>query len=328
MRYRLNRGTSLLLFSIISFLAGCSSGLSSSGNSGDDGDIKDSQTTYKMIPISDMSASDFYKGEEGGLYGNGSNEIPAGHLSFIQKRIDEIKPVNGKIGFISIGMSNTSYEFKRFMRIASMDKNISEYLVICNGAQGGVTATEWRESSNRCWSELDNRLNRCMLSDDQVQIVWLKTAHREPQISMPDENSDAKQLKDDMIRMIINLKSKFPNLKIIYLSSRIYAGWATTKLNPEPFAYESGFAVRWVIEAQMKNDPELNGEDFPALLWGPYLWSNGEEPNTFGISWAKEDYDPKDFTHPGRSTGTIKAGQILYNFFSDNVLSKKWFYYR
>ena len=43
-------------------------------------------------------------------------------------------------------------------------------------------------------------------------------------------------------------KQKWPNVRIAYVSSRIYAGYANTGLNPEPYAYEGAFAMRWVIE--------------------------------------------------------------------------------
>ena len=46
-------------------------------------------------------------------------------------------------------------------------------------------------------------------------------------------------------------KSRYPNLRLAYLSSRIYAGYAQTALNPEPYAYESGFSVKWLIERQL-----------------------------------------------------------------------------
>ena len=49
-----------------------------------------------------------------------------------------------------------------------------------------------------------------------------------------------------------------PNVKLAYLSSRTYGGYATTPLNPEPYAYESGFSVKWLIEGQLKGEAALN----------------------------------------------------------------------
>ena len=44
---------------------------------------------------------------------------------------------------------------------------------------------------------------------------------------------------------------------MVYLSSRTFAGWARGKGdrgpgNSESFSYETGFAVKWLIEGQLK----------------------------------------------------------------------------
>ena len=58
---------------------------------------------------------------------------------------------------------------------------------------------------------------------------------------------------------------------------------ATGGLNPEPYAYESAYAMRWLIQEQMAGRPELNADpsrgavSVPVLLWGPYLWADGEK---------------------------------------------------
>ncbi len=54
------------------------------------------------------------------------------------------------------------------------------------------------------------------------------------------------------------MQERFPNLRIAYVSSQTYGGYATTPLNPEPFAYESGFAVKWLIADQISGKPDLN----------------------------------------------------------------------
>lgn len=298
------------------------------GKSNGDSITVDSMRLDQMIPLIDMKNTDIYKGQQGGLYGNGSNEIPSSHFISLETKINEIKPIDGKIGLLSIGMSNTAYEFKYFMRLVQNDQSKSEFLYLCNGAQGGVTADAWADSTSRAWTVLEQRLSQKRLTYDQVQIIWLKTAHRQPKISMPDSNSDAAQLERDITSIIKILKEKFVNLKVIYLSSRIYAGYATSDLNPEPFAYESGFAVRNVILEQINGNRSLDLNTTPVLVWGPYLWTNGENKNSTGLNWSKSDYDPKDFTHPGRGTGIEKVGRILYEFFSTDALAKKFYYFK
>ena len=67
-------------------------------------------------------------------------------------------------------------------------------------------------------------------------------------------------------------------------------GYAKVALSPEPYVYEEAFAMRWLIQDQIAGKPELNydaakGEvKSPLLLWGPYLWADGETPRKAGTS--------------------------------------------
>ncbi|MDB5307147.1 MAG: hypothetical protein JWO38_1349 [Gemmataceae bacterium] len=122
---------------------------------------------------------------------------------------------------------------------------------------------------------------------------------------------------------------RFPNLKIVYLSSRTYAGFATTYLNPEPYAYESGFSVKWLVEEQLKGDKVLNidpakGEvQAPWLSGGPYLWANGPAKNADGLAYDEADFGG-DGTHPSASGVKKVAGQLLTVFKTD-ATAKVWF---
>jgi hypothetical protein len=67
------------------------------------------------------------------------------------------------------------------------------------------------------------------------------------------------------------LQQRYPNIKIVYLSSRTYGGYASTDLNPEPFAYQSGFAVKWLIEEQINGSAELNFDPAKGAMKAPWL---------------------------------------------------------
>ena len=119
--------------------------------------------------------------------------------------------------------------------------------------------------------------------------------------------------------------------KLAYLSSRSYAGYAGTDLNPEPFAYEGAFAVRWLIQDQIAGKPELNydaakGEvKSPLLLWGPYLWADGETPRKAdGLIYKREDLRDDDGTHPS-DTGRQKVSEQLLKFLKTDPTAKSWF---
>lgn len=86
-----------------------------------------------LKPLTEMSATDTYKGEDGGLYGGGSNEPPAGHLEAVKAATAKITPLNvdgepatdGRIGLVSISMSNGTLEFSTFKRLADADERKS-----------------------------------------------------------------------------------------------------------------------------------------------------------------------------------------------------------
>lgn len=286
-----------------------------------------------------------YKGQTLGLYGDGKNEPPPAHRDAANRILAEIKPLDsdgrfsktGRIGLISLGMSNTTQEFSYFKQIADNDANKSPYVCIVDCAQGGQAAGNWANPDKFAapqrqspWIVTDERIQKAGLTSAQVQVVWIKQAIPGP-ASIGEFPRHARSLQSDLAVIVQKLKQKFPNLRIAYLSSRIYAGYATTELNPEPYAYESAFAVRWLIQDQIKGSPDLNydpnrGEvKAPLLLWGPYLWADGTTPRkNDGLVWKQEDLSERDGTHPSES-GRRKVAQLLLNFFESDPFAATWF---
>jgi hypothetical protein len=318
---------------------------------GDDPTDPDSGT--ERIPISDMTATQSYLGYAGGLY-PGGNTIPAVHLAAGIARTKAIQPLDlngnpsaaGKYVLVSIGMSNTTQEFCSastppcatwsFMGQASADPAVNRSaLVIINGARGGQTASAWLSPTSAEYNRIrDSWLTPAGLSELQVQIAWVKVANAQPGISLPSTASDAFTLVSQMGTIARTLKQRYPNLQQIFFSSRIYAGYATTTLNPEPYAYETGFAVKWVVQAQIDQiqqnrivDARAGDLDYrtdaPWLGWGPYLWGNGTTPRADGLVWTVGDLEG-DGTHPAQS-GEQKVGALLLNFFKTSPVTSCWF---
>ncbi|MFL5620838.1 MAG: hypothetical protein ACJ79A_20850, partial [Gemmatimonadaceae bacterium] len=106
--------------------------------------------------------------------------------------------------------------------------------------------------------------------------------------------------------------------------------------NPEPFAYETGFAVKWLIQAQirqMRNGGQivdaragdLNYDSAaPWLAWGPDLWANGSKPRWDGLTWQPGDFK-SDGTHPSVESGVPKVGGLLLDFFHTSPAARCWF---
>jgi lysophospholipase L1-like esterase len=297
-----------------------------------------------LVPLTDLVGDATYKGQTGGLYGGGKNDPPAAHLQAALEAVKKIQPLDkqghpapeGKIVLISNGMSNTTQEFQPFVRLANADADKSPALLIVDCAQGGQEAFDWAQPENRFrgdrpnpWDEASRRLDRAGVSPLQVQVAWIKQARRNP-ASLGEFPKHAEELKQHLVTIVQKLKAAYPNLQIVYLSSRIYAGNAKSPLNPEPYAYEGAFAVRWLIEDQIKGGvPELNhnpqrGDVKSALLlWGPYLWASGADGRkTDDLVWKPEDF-AGDGTHPS-SSGQRKVAELLLKFMKSNATAKPW----
>jgi hypothetical protein len=295
--------------------------------------------TSRFKPLTELGREK-YQGYEGGLYPNGENSRPADHEKAglaIAKSIRPLGPdgkraADGKIVLLSVGMSNTSQASEGFARElrGSADKNPS--LVFVNGAQGGQTARAIQNpddsgTGTRYWSTSDDRLKKAGLTPLQVQAVWIKQADAGPTSGFPKY---AQTLQAELKNIVQVIAKRYPNCKLCYLSSRTYGGYAKTPLNPEPYAYESGFSVKWLIEEQIKGDTDLNYDPAkgpvksPWLSWGPYVWANGEKKRADGFNWLEKDSTANDGTHESPS-GVEKMGRELLKFFNADATTKPWF---
>ena len=88
--------------------------------------------------------------------------------------------------------------------------------------------------------------------------------------------------------------------------------------------------MRWLIQDQIAGKSELNfdtskGEvKSPLLLWGPYLWADGETPRKAdGLIYQREDLRDSDGTHPSDS-GRQKVADQLLKFFKSDATAKMW----
>lgn len=85
-----------------------------------------------------------------------------------------------------------------------------------------------------------------------------------------------------------NLKEKFPNLRINF-------------------------------------DPARGTVKSPLLLWGPYLWADGETPRkSAGLSYKREDLRENHGTHPTDSARQ-KVAELLLRFLKTDPTAKSWF---
>ena len=306
-----------------------------------------------VLPLTQLRTG-MYRGFQGGLYPGGSNTAPPDHDAAGRLARARLVPVNtngvvsaaGKYVLLSIGYSNSAQEWCgrvttsafpacngfSFTGQALADPAVERKdLAVFNGSMGGQAADAWDDATDPAYATVASRLRGRSLDPRQVQAVWLKIAHKMPTVPLPAANADAFALVRSGGRIVRALRANYPNLRLVFMSSRTYGGYATTKINPEPYAYESGFSVKWLVEAQIRQRrtgqaDSLAGDLDPArgpwIGWGAYLWANGTA-GSGPLSWLRADFE-SDGTHPSTS-GERKAGQELLRFFKSSPYASCWF---
>jgi len=339
---------------------------------------------FRAVPLTELGAKTYEGFEGGLYAGGGNTapaaHAAAGRriASGIEPLDAEGRPSpNGKIVVTSIGMSNAADEFGLFLRRARTDNGVNNAkVVILNGGYGGITTCDWVLPSGNppCSQHTENQYDRVRdrvlatagVTERQVQVVWIKEANGGPGVHGcgPNRFQPCRPLCDpksagcrndaaetEALRFELQLgqivraaKSRWPNLKLAFISTRIYAGYSRGPVSPEPFAYEYGFSAKWLIEAQInqaesRKSDEIAGDlDYangaaPWIDWGPYLWADGASPRADGLAWCdgqsqapcngEMDFQ-QDGMHPN-SRGSLKVADLLLHFFLTSPYTARWF---
>src|SRR5206468_13603 len=94
-------------------------------------------TSTGRVPLTDLPPA-LYQGFEGGLYPQASNARPAAHeqaadrLARLRLLDASGQPdaLNGRIVLMSVGMSNTTQEYQRFMQLAAQDATRNRSVIL------------------------------------------------------------------------------------------------------------------------------------------------------------------------------------------------------
>jgi hypothetical protein len=295
-------------------------------------------TSTPIVPLNDL-ATGSYLGSEGGLYPNGSNVRPTSHEAAGIAIAQSIGPLdaagnpdpNGLYGLLSIGMSSTAHTWDQFTIDGNAEPLRNRQLVIARGAQPDAGAVRFADVNNGVWNAITQfYLPQVGLTKYQVVAAWVVAVDGYPAGTFP---KDMSHLHGEYKLIAQNLHTIFPNLKLVYFTSKFYDGYANGLAHPsypEPFAYESGFAVKWAVEDQIDGDPTLNYDSSkgavmaPWMSWGPYDWANGLLARSDGLTWTCEDVN-HDGVHPTNPQGREKETNILLNFLKSDVTTAPWF---
>lgn len=290
----------------------------------------------------------------GGLYRDGSNEIPWFYRPTVDAKVAAITPLdasgsedltNGKIGLLHIGMSNCYQETRAALDLSAGDPEINPKVLWVNGAVPGKTVPNWANDGDDCWTTCATRMSDAGLDADQVQVLFYKNIYA--------HSSSHGQLSIDSMQTwvqdcVTNAIGRFPNIRLVYLTSRTYAGYGGsglsgappgkggTNLSPEPMAWQGSIAMRQVIDARMAGAFQPNG---PALVWGPYLWAPGALGRADEVRYHPLQFDVRDMVHPtdpigAPATAAIVAkwgwgadrvGQRMVDFYKSDPTATPWF---
>ncbi len=293
------------------------------------------RTHMGFIPITEIGTGTYLGVAQGGLYPGGSNERPDEHAAAGLEAATRVQPVDGQVCFISIGMSNTGMKWNSFMANGFPTiEGRNPAVVVANGAVGSNPVDTTADAGHQVWGTIDSQLQSSGCSPDQVRVVWMLHAERGP---TADFMTEAERFKEDLRSTVLNLAEHFDNLEMVYLSARSYAGYGDKNNNPEPYAHQTAFAVKWLIEDQIEgNDPALSiAAGAPWLSWGPYLWADGLGPDDQlggvpgrqipddGMEYECDDFSDNDGIHPGQGM-LAKATSQLVDFFSSDPTAAAW----
>lgn len=296
-------------------------------------------TTTPIVALTDLGTGT-YLGYEGGLYPSGSNVRPAAIDAYGVGLAQAIQPLDsngnpsptGKYVLLALGESTAQNEFNRFLPIANSDPAKNPSLVIVNGAQGGATPNAFVTSASYYWSTIvNNYLPQNGVTADQVVAVWIEDTDSIKTGSFPGDMTNMQAEYETLAQDVL---TNFPNVKLMYWSSRVYGGYSNGLVNPddpEPYAFEAGYAVKNAITDQINGAANLcdgyNGCTpilAPWMSWGPYYWANGMLGRNDGLEWDCEDFS-SDGTHPSSTFGQLKVATQLLNFLKTDDTTTPWY---
>jgi len=322
--------------------------------------------TFQATPITDLGTGLYLNLYEGGLYEDGTNVLPSDHLA-------DGEALNGEIAdgtpfvFLGIGMSDLENTFGTFA-LQQKFKGLNPLMVMIDGGQASENACSWAyaegdSQQNNCptipgvvlsnpYDNVVHRLappncgtkgHRPCFTEADVRVVLYYDANSCRLVhgchGLPFSGADAftqETYDGDMARAV---KTRYPNVKKLFIVAREYGGYSVVLINPEPEAYETGFSAKWTIAAQINQlrtgviDPvagDLSYTAAPWIAWGPYTWASGETPRSDGLYYCQGQLDSlcngeldfqADGAHLSKGVGLMKWSDQAMSFF----LSEPWF---
>lgn len=284
--------------------------------------------TFDPATLTRFAEGKKYRDEfDTGLYPGGKNEIPPAHRQAGERMAATIRPrdiagavddENGRILALVLGHSNCSMYFGALQRhLAQQREKLHPRLELINAAVGGQQLPEIVALHGGVWDHAQSLLDRRPgYSRQQVQVLFLHTTYhgannsrRLPPRPFPEV---MRNMQRDLDKVLAFCVERFPNLKIAYLTCdgfRHFTGF-------EPHVYQEAFALKWLIESQLRGEASTRFEGperrLPWLTWGPYIWDN---------TWDRSYFT--DGVHPAPQALDVFVDKYWEHLTHDSV-AKPW----
>ncbi len=227
-------------------------------------------------------------------------------LQLLDNGAPAVQPVDGIIGIVCVGMSNSNQECADYRTRVTGEfaGQIAPAVRVVNCAVGGHAVERWIDLAfdDVLWDAcLTQRLPQAGVRPDQVRVIWHKAANQfttgpggAPLPTYPTAGSDFEAFVANLDTFAARVRGKFPAVQAVYTSSRSYGGFSGNAGRGEPLSYEEGHALNQWLRTHATVEGIWYG-------WGPYLWApdcTSGMTNGGGICYVRDDY-VEDGVHPG-----------------------------
>ncbi|MEO5511829.1 MAG: hypothetical protein ABIV28_05530 [Longimicrobiales bacterium] len=264
--------------------------------------------------------------------GDDGSGTPGSYKGLALRLVDNgqpaVTPVDGIIGFVCIGMSNSLRECTDFQNRVRTEfaGQINPAVRVINCAVGGHAIELWNDPAfdAKLWDAcITQRLPEAGVRLDQVRVLWHKAADdptpgpgNTPLPTYPSPGSDYASFFANLSTFSTRVHGKFPSVNAVYTSSRSYGGFAgNAAARGEPLSYEEGHALNQWLLTHAAVDGVWYG-------WAAYLWAPSCDTgitNKSGVCYDRVDY-VSDGVHPSTS-GQDKISHMLHARF----LKEPWY---
>jgi hypothetical protein len=263
---------------------------------------------------------------ETGLYPGGSNEMPPAHRAAGEQIATMIRPLasdgqpDPQAGYILglvMGHSNCRMYFDALQsHFSEQAPQLHPRFKLLNAAVGGQQLPQIVQLEGPVWDRAQQLAREPGRSPHQVQVLFLHTTYhgaRNAEGTPPGAFPETmQQMQRDLIKVLEHCIQVYRSLKIAYLACdglRHYTGY-------EPHVYQEAFALKWLIESQIKGEPgtayQGDGRRLPWLEWGPYIWENAWDASYF-----------TDGVHPAPKAQRLFAEKYWQHLTHDSV-ARPW----